>query len=191
MSSALRGLPGVVVPRMATLPRQVLASSEAAAAVASAGFSFPFLCARPAFTPAFFSSASTICTTCSAAAAEFPGDDLCLIEQLDARDSDGFFRKCRVMIIDRKIYPLHLAISRNWKVHYFRADMAQSSENRAKDEAFLTDIASFVGARGMAALRAHQRSARSRLLRHRFCGERRRRHSVLRGQRHHGHGAAF
>ena len=30
--------------------------------------------------------------------------------------------------------------------------MAQSLENRAKDEAFLTDIASFVGARGMAAL---------------------------------------
>ena len=86
------------------------------------------------------------------AAAEFPGDEVCLIEQLDARDADGFFRKCRVMIIDRKIYPLHLAISRNWKVHYFRADMAQSLENRAKDEAFLTDIANFVGARGMAAL---------------------------------------
>ena len=77
---------------------------------------------------------------------------MCLIEQLDARDSDGFFRKCRVMIIDRKIYPLHLAISRNWKVHYFRADMAESAEHRAKDAAFLTDIDNFVGARGMAGL---------------------------------------
>ena len=56
------------------------------------------------------------------------------------------------MIIDRKIYPLHLAISRNWKVHYFRADMAQSAEHRAKDAAFLTDIDNFVGARGMAGL---------------------------------------
>jgi hypothetical protein len=62
------------------------------------------------------------------------------------------FRKCRAMIIDRKLYPLHLAISRNWKVHYFRADMAHAPDNRAKDAAFLDDMAGVVGARGMAAL---------------------------------------
>ena len=56
------------------------------------------------------------------------------------------------MIIDRKIYPVHLAISRRWKVHYFKADMADSPENRAQDAAFLDDMPSFVGARGMAAL---------------------------------------
>ena len=87
-----------------------------------------------------------------AAAAQFPGDDVCLIDQLDARDADGFYRKLRVMIIDRKIYPLHLAISRHWKIHYFKADMADSAENRRVDEAFLDDMPSFIGARGMAAL---------------------------------------
>ena len=56
------------------------------------------------------------------------------------------------MIIDRKIYPLHLAISRRWKVHYFRADMAASADNRMHDAAFLSDMAGVVGARGMAAL---------------------------------------
>jgi hypothetical protein len=27
------------------------------------------------------------------------------------------------MIIDGEIYPLHLAVSRHWKVHYFTADL--------------------------------------------------------------------
>ena len=148
----LRGAPGVVVPRMATLPRQVLASSEAAAAVSAAGFSFPFLIRALGFHTGIFFERVENLEELKSAAAEFPGDDLCLIEQLDARDGDGFFRKCRVMIIDRKIYPLHLAISRDWKVHYFRADMAESAEHRAKDAAFLTDIGSFIGARGMAGL---------------------------------------
>ena len=56
------------------------------------------------------------------------------------------------MTIDRSIYPIYLAISRRWKVHYFKADMADSPENRSQDAAFLDDMAGFVGARGTAAL---------------------------------------
>ena len=62
------------------------------------------------------------------------------------------FRKFRVMMVDRKLYPLHLAISRNWKVHYFTADMAESADNRAKEAAFLQSMAAIVGQRGIAAL---------------------------------------
>lgn len=148
----LRGLPGVVVPRMATLPRRLLTGPDAAAAVAGGGFAFPFLVRAPGFHTGRYFARVEGPADLAAVAAELPGDDLWLIEQLDARDSDGFFRKCRVMIIDRKIYPLHLAISRHWKVHYFKADMADSSENRLQDAAFLNDMASVVGARGMAAL---------------------------------------
>jgi hypothetical protein len=61
-------------------------------------------------------------------------------------------RKIRVMIVDRKLYPLHLAISRDWKVHYFRADMAYSAANRLHDRAFLDDMAGCIGPRGVAAL---------------------------------------
>jgi hypothetical protein len=148
----LRGLSNVVVPRIEMLPRRLLASSGAAAAIANKGFTFPFLLRAPGFhTGRYFIRVENL-QELAAAAADFPSDDLCLIEQLDARDGDGFFRKLRVMIIDRKIYPLHLAISRDWKVHYFRADMAQSAENRATDAAFLGDMASFIGARGMGGL---------------------------------------
>jgi hypothetical protein len=148
----LRGLPNVIGPRMATLPRLLLAGSGAAGAVAGKGFAFPFLLRAPGFhTGRYFVRVETP-QQLAAAAMELPGEELCLIEQLDARDRDGFFRKCRVMIIDRKIYPLHLAVSRDWKVHYFRADMADSAVNRAQDAEFLNNMANVVGPFGMAAL---------------------------------------
>lgn len=148
----LRGLPGVVAPRMLTLPRRLLAGPEAGAAITRAAFAFPFLVRAPGFhTGRYFVRVENL-PGLTEAAREFPGDDLCIIDELDARDGEGFFRKCRVMIIDRKIYPLHLALSRNWKVHYFRADMAESLENRSKDAAFLGDMAKVIGRPGMAAL---------------------------------------
>ncbi len=148
----LRGLPNVVVPRMARLPRRLLAGGGGIDAVADNGFAFPLLLRAPGFhTGRYFVRVETA-DGLAAAAAEFPGGDVWLIEQLDARDADGFFRKCRIMIVEQKLYPLHLAISRHWKVHYFRADMADSAENRAQDAAFLDDMARVVGRRGMAAL---------------------------------------
>jgi hypothetical protein len=62
------------------------------------------------------------------------------------------FRKFRVMFVDGRLYPLHLAISPDWKVHYFTADMAQSEANRRHDAEFLADMTSVIGPRGMAAL---------------------------------------
>ena len=151
-AARLGGLLNVIAPRMVSVPRTLLAGAEAQATIAEAGFAFPFLVRAPGFhTGRYFVRVEDL-KELTAAAAQFPGADVWLIDQLDARDDDGYFRKLRVMIIDRKIYPLHLAISRNWKIHYFKADMADSPENRRVDEAFLNDMASFIGPRGMAAL---------------------------------------
>jgi hypothetical protein len=137
---------------MVTVPRPQLASDNAAATIASCGFSFPFLVrARGSHTGRHFERVENP-QELTAAAGEIPSDELCLIDQLEARGADGFYRKLRVMIIDRKIYPLHLATSRHWKIHYFKADMAHSPENRRVDQAFLEDMPRFIGARGMAAL---------------------------------------
>jgi tetratricopeptide (TPR) repeat protein len=151
-AARLRGLPNVIVPRMVTMPRRLLAGAEAQAAVAERGFALPFLVRAPGFhTGRYFVRVDSL-QDLTAAVAQFPGDEVWLIDQLDARDGDGFFRKLRVMIIDGKIYPLHLAISRHWKIHYFKADMADSPENRRVDEAFLNDMPLFIGPRGMAGL---------------------------------------
>ena len=149
----LRGLPNVVVPRMMRLPRRVLAAPDCADAVAADGLSFPLLVRAPGFhTGHHFVRVGTPAEL-AAAVADFPGDEAWLIEELDARDGEGVFRKFRVMFVDDQLYPLHLAISPDWKVHYFTADMAQSAANRGRDAEFLGNMASVIGPRGMAALK--------------------------------------
>ncbi len=148
----LRGLPNVVVPRVATLPRGDLLGSEGAAVLATNGFAFPLLLRAPGFHTGRHFVRVESSHDLTAAAAALPSEEVCVIEQLDASGDDGHFRKYRVMIVDGHLYPLHLAISRNWKVHYFTADMADSAGHRALDAAFLDDIAKVVGPRGIAAL---------------------------------------
>jgi hypothetical protein len=148
----LRGLQHVMAPKMVALPRRLLAGPEAAAVAAAHDFCFPCLVRVPGFHTGRYFQRVDNAQNLAAVAAELPGDDAWLIEQLDARDRNGMFRKFRVMMIDRQLYPLHLAISRNWKVHYFTADMADSAKNRREDAAFLDDMPTFIGPRGMAAL---------------------------------------
>ncbi|HEY5065597.1 MAG TPA: tetratricopeptide repeat protein [Xanthobacteraceae bacterium] len=149
----LRRIPNLIVPRMVKVARRRLAGQTAAQTVAAQGLEFPLLVRAPGFhTGRHFARAATA-EALAAVAETFPGDEVWLIEQLDARDGEGSFRKLRAMIVNRKLYPLHLAISRDWKVHYYTADMAQSADNRIKEMPFLQDMASAVGARGMAVLR--------------------------------------
>jgi Tfp pilus assembly protein PilF len=148
----LRGIPGVQTPRMVRRPRAQLAGPDAFAAVESLGFEFPLLLRAPGFHTGRHFIRVENPNDLAAAVAALPGPDVWAMEFLDARDRDGKFRKIRAMMIDGKIYPLHLAISGDWKVHYFRAEMADSAEHRLQDAAFLEDMPGVVGARGMAAL---------------------------------------
>ena len=75
-----------------------------------------------------------------------------MIEYLDARGADGNARKYRVMMIDGRIYPSHLAISANWKVHYFTSDMTDHEEYRREEASFLEDMPATLGSKAMAAL---------------------------------------
>jgi hypothetical protein len=97
----------------------------------------------------------------ASAVASLPGGDrpetgVLAIEYLDARGADGCARKYRVMFVGGELYPLHLAISENWKIHYFSADMADRPDHRAEEEKFLTNMASVLGERAMDALRRLQ-----------------------------------
>lgn len=56
------------------------------------------------------------------------------------------------MMINGQIYPLHVAISSHWKIHYFTAEMAGDHEHRAEDAAFLENMPGVLGSVAMKAL---------------------------------------
>ena len=87
----------------------------------------------------------------AAALEALPGETLLAIEFVDVRDADGAIRKYRMMFVGDALYPMHAAVSREWKVHYFSAEMDDAA-NRAEDERFLADPRAVLGADAMAAL---------------------------------------
>jgi glutathione synthase/RimK-type ligase-like ATP-grasp enzyme len=148
----LRTVRGVVTPRTLTLPRDVLAGPDGGASVATCGLAFPLLLRSPGYhTGRNFILVETA-DKLAAAAAGLPGSELLVIEYLDARGKDGNARKYRVMMIAGRIYPLHLAISRNWKVHYFTSDMADQPDHRLEEAAFLENMAAALGDKAITAL---------------------------------------
>ncbi len=152
----LTGIPGVIAPRTVTLPRTLLAGPGAFTELFEQEFEFPLLIRTPGFHSGLHFQRVEAAEGLPAALAELPGDYLTVLQYLDARGSDGKARKYRVMMIDGALYPLHVAISRDWKVHYFTADMADSPEHRAEDAAFLENMPGVLGQRAMAALAAIQ-----------------------------------
>lgn len=153
----LSGIQGVVTPKIATVSKESLGSPEAPLTLARLGFEFPLLLRTPGFHGGEHFLRVESPDKLPIAMASLPGDDLFVIEYLDARASDGKSRKYRVMMIDGELYPLHAAVSHDWKIHYFSADMEDSSEHRAEDAYFLTNMSDVLGPRGMNALREIQR----------------------------------
>jgi glutamate/tyrosine decarboxylase-like PLP-dependent enzyme len=152
----LGSIPGVVTARTVTLGRDVLLGEEAGAALA--GFAFPLLVRSPGFHGGEHFERVEAVEELAAAVAGLPGSELMVMEYLDARGPDGKCRKYRVMMVDGRLYPLHVAISAKWKIHYFSADMAESAANRAEDAAFLDAMAGVLGERAMGALEAIART---------------------------------
>jgi hypothetical protein len=148
----LSGLSDVIVPRTALLPRRDLAASNAAALLAQHGLGFPLLLRSPGFHTGQNFLRVEDRDGLAATVAQLPGDELLAIELLDARGADGMARKYRVMFIGGNLYPLHLALSQSWKVHYFTSAMADDAEFRREERAFLDNIETVLGARAMRGL---------------------------------------
>lgn len=55
---------------------------------------------------------------------------------VEYRSPDGQYRKYRVVLIDRKPYACHMAISDRWVVHYMTAGMVESAAKRAEEAQF-------------------------------------------------------
>ncbi|WP_424944470.1 ATP-grasp domain-containing protein [Aliiroseovarius crassostreae] len=78
-----------------------------------------------------------------------------LSEYVDyASPHDGSFRKYRVVFIDGKAYPCHMAIADQWDLWYLNADMHRSVIKRREEEAFMDGFDQGFAARHQNQLRA-------------------------------------
>ena len=71
---------------------------------------------------------------------------------IDYRSEDGYWRKYRVIFVDRVPYPLHLAIHDDWAVWYYNAEMQRSEAKLAEERDFLADLSASLPARAILAL---------------------------------------
>jgi glutamate/tyrosine decarboxylase-like PLP-dependent enzyme len=154
----LSSVPGVITPQTMTWSRQVLAAPDAGSRLTRHGFEFPLLLRTPGFHGGEHFLRVESRNELPAALDKLPGSDLTVIQYLDARAPDGKTRKYRVMMIDGQLYPLHAAISSNWKIHYFSAEMADCPEHRAEDAEFLVNMPDVLGPRALAALEEIQKT---------------------------------
>jgi Flp pilus assembly protein TadD len=81
-----------------------------------------------------------------------PAQRLLLTPFHDFRSADGYWRKYRLIFVDRRAYPFHLAIGENWLLHYWRADMALSTWKLDEEERFLADWRGVFGPQAAAAV---------------------------------------
>jgi TPR repeat len=151
-------LPGVTTPATVRLARELLSSPEGAAVLARHGLFFPLLLRTPGYHTGRHFALVERADDLTEVLAGLPGTELIAIQYLDSRGDDGKVRKYRVMMIDGCLYPLHLAVSSRWKIHYSTAEMADNAEHRAEDAAFLDDMPTALGPRAMRALEQIQRA---------------------------------
>lgn len=148
IATRFSGYPGIVTPRIATFAKADISP----AFLAEEGFGFPLLLRAPGFHTGQHFLKVDCAAELDAALLSLPGESAMAIEYMNAQGADGFFRKYRVMMVGGTLYPLHLAVSRGWKVHYFSADMADTPAHRTEEEAFLDDMPGMLGPRIMEAL---------------------------------------
>jgi tetratricopeptide (TPR) repeat protein len=73
---------------------------------------------------------------------------------IDYRSADSWFRKYRIIFVDRKPYPYHLAISQNWMVHYYSAEMESCPWKLEEEKEFLQHPEAVLGPAGIQAIQS-------------------------------------
>jgi len=143
-AARLRVLSGVVTPQIRQFGRSELSKVS---------FAYPIMLRAPGFHTGRFFVKVDRAEDLAAAIDGLPGETLLSLEYLDGRGTDGKYRKFRVIMVDGELYPLHLAISSDWKVHYGSAQMNDVA-HRGEEERFLSDMPAFLGEHTMSALRS-------------------------------------
>jgi len=135
VASMLDGIPGSRIPKALRLKDGT--DHSPAALEALLPFSFPVL-ARPVGTHGGddFEKIED-CAALATFLSQRPDHDHYLIEYIDYRSGDGYFRKYRFVFVDGEILPYHLCIGSDWKLHHITTDMAHQKWMQQEEEGFL------------------------------------------------------
>jgi glutathione synthase/RimK-type ligase-like ATP-grasp enzyme len=145
-------IPDVITPKTVQLSKVELLSPTISEFIDNYDLNFPLLLRSPGFHTGQHFLCVEDFDAFYVAVNSLPGEHLLLMQMLNACNEQGDYHKYRVMYIDGVLYPLHLAISRHWKVHYFSANMDDQSVSRQKEKAFLEDMQSVLGNKAVTAL---------------------------------------
>lgn len=152
LPQTLAGIENLLVPITVRIVASEIVSIGLAAAAAKAGVAAPLL-VRPV---ASHGGAGLALAPDAAelAAITPPVGDTYLTGFHDYRSADGFYRKYRMIFVDRQPFAYHLAISRNWMVHHQSSEMAGDAARMGEELEFLCDPTAVLGPQAMAAITA-------------------------------------
>jgi glutathione synthase/RimK-type ligase-like ATP-grasp enzyme len=147
----LEGIAGIHVPPTVRWDRRAGTAETVHAAIAQAGMAYPVI-VRPA---GEHGGKGVVLLASPADTAELPPTgDIYLTGYHEYRSADGYYRKYRVIFIDREPFPYHLAIGSPWLLHYFSADMLSEIWKTVEERGFLDDPEAVLGTPAWTALRA-------------------------------------
>jgi tetratricopeptide (TPR) repeat protein len=139
VADLLQGIPGCIVPKVWRQKANAdfsLATLQAALPASSS------LLVRPVGTHGGDDFEKIESPAELAGVLERPSDtDRYLIEYIDYRSADGYFRKYRFIFVGHDILPYHLAIGSDWKLHHDNTDMVNQPWMQREEESFLNDPA--------------------------------------------------
>lgn len=151
-AARLAAIPGVRAPRIERFARPSLTAEG----LERSGFTFPLLVRSIGYHGGeHFARIENVAALSEIAT--LPGEELLVIEFIDTSAAGGLFRKYRAIFVDGEIYPLHLAIAHDWKVHYFSSEMNDDPVYREEEAAYLDHMGAAIGAAHVETLRAVSR----------------------------------
>ena len=147
----LGDIAGVVIPQVARLTAAGLARDGLAACAAQAGLAAPLL-ARPSGAHGGQGLVRALTPEDLAEIRVAAGEDAYVTAYHDYRSADGWHRKYRMIFVDRRPFPYHLAISKDWLVHYESAEMPEDPMRVAEERRFIEDPQGALGPAAMSAV---------------------------------------
>jgi glutathione synthase/RimK-type ligase-like ATP-grasp enzyme len=67
-------------------------------------------------------------------------DEFFIAPFVDYKNSDGLYRKYRVILCAGEAFLCHLAMSTHWMIHYLNAGMADDAQKRAEEAQAMNDF---------------------------------------------------